>query len=86
MSPLLSDALPRGAHRLVWWLLLNQEKDERGVPTGVVPGGWRERACKELDITKVSLWRMQKYLRQHKIIEGAHFSRAVRIRGEAFPH
>ncbi len=85
MNPALySDELPRGAHRLLWWLLAHQEKDDRGIATGIVPSGWRDKAIKELSTSRVSLWRMQSRLRDAKIIEFHPRAREVRILGEAF--
>ncbi len=82
-SPLLTDALPRGAHRVIWWMLKNQKRED-GVPTGEIEIGWRERVRNDLKISDVALWKIEKQLKAQGVIEGHPWARAVRLRAEIF--
>lgn len=82
--PILARDLRAVDHRIVWWLLANQVRESRDVPTGTVPPGWRRRAMSELGITKGVLYKAEQRLKKAKIIEAAKYRRNTRVRGEAF--
>lgn len=82
--PLYEKPLRLHDHRLLWWLLANQSKDERGIPTGLVAGGWRERALKDLGIQRPQLWLAEGRLKKAGVIEAEKNQRSLRINGSAF--
>lgn len=89
-NPLWGNELQRGAHRLIWWLLAHQERTQptdehpQGIPTGVVDKGWREQACSDMGISVVALWKIEKQLKQARVIICPKHARKLVIRGEAF--
>lgn len=87
-DPLYNRDLGQRAHRLLWWLLANQERDAKGIPTGLVSDGWRERACTELSLARNHVWKAQSELEQAGVIELVGEQkvrkRSVKINGDAF--
>lgn len=81
--PICAARLTALDHKVIWWLLANQERKD-GEPTGVIPKGWRVRAMADLDIPDVTLWRIMKRLTREKVVIAGKYDRAVRINGEAF--
>lgn len=83
-NPLWGNELQRGAHRLIWWLLAHQARDQYGTPNGVVEPGWREQAREDLGVSDVALWKMEKQLKNARVIICPRHARKLVIRGEAF--
>lgn len=82
-DPIYNLNLGQRAHRLLWWLLANQAY-EKGIPTGVVTGLWRDRASKELKLPRNGIWKAQTELRDAGVVEFKPYDQTIKINGKAF--
>ncbi len=71
-------------HKLIWWMLLHQEHDARGVPTGILPAGWRLRAMADVGVLQTHFYQAQVRLKRAGILSVPSYKREARICGEAF--
>lgn len=82
-TPIYNKKLGVRAHRLLWWLLANQEKDANDIPTGFVSDGWRSRAARELKLTPACMWGATTALKNAGVITFKPYQKSVKINGSA---
>lgn len=82
-DPLYAHKLRALDWRLLWWLL-SKQTIVGGVATGIVPAGWRRRACKELKTYRTKIYESQKRLKEAGVIIVEPHQRNVRLNGDAF--